>query len=271
MTCANRGPEPAALHLLPTLWHRNSWAWGRQGRGLLAKGSDRSGGPRTIEVGARHPRTAAARLRAHRRRPPRAAVHGQRDQCRASFRGQQPLRLGEGRVPPRVVNGERGSRESERVGNQGRGLVFIHCCAGRAAGDSLSPERGDRMPDRPFGAVRRALRPASIGSGAVQPIPPQRRPDAEERLVARQATPACCGRGSSITTSSSTGCEGDPASRRRRAERLEGRNHDWRHLYARDVLSMPDKWEYPWFAAWDLGLPHAWRCAHRSRVREAAA
>jgi len=41
--------------------------------------------------------------------------------------------------------------------------------------------------------------------------------------------------------------DGSPLSERR----LEGRNHDWQHIYAQDVLSMPDKWEYPWFAAWD--------------------
>ena len=34
-------------------------------------------------------------------------------------------------------------------------------------------------------------------------------------------------------------------------KRLEGRNHDWQHVYAQDIFSMPDKWEYPWFAAWD--------------------
>ncbi len=48
--------------------------------------------------------------------------------------------------------------------------------------------------------------------------------------------------------------DGDPAQPRPPAERLRGRNHDWRHLYNRDVLSMPDKWEYPWYAAWDLAF-----------------
>jgi hypothetical protein len=38
------------------------------------------------------------------------------------------------------------------------------------------------------------------------------------------------------------------------AGRWSGRNHDWLHVYSRDVISMPDKWEYPWFAAWDLGF-----------------
>jgi hypothetical protein len=49
---------------------------------------------------------------------------------------------------------------------------------------------------------------------------------------------------------------GDPGQPPPPQTRLRGRNNEWRHLYAADVLSMPDKWEYPWFAAWD----HAFHC-----------
>ena len=45
--------------------------------------------------------------------------------------------------------------------------------------------------------------------------------------------------------------EGDPGQPPAPAERRQGRNHDWGHVFTRDVISMPDKWEYPWFAAWD--------------------
>ncbi len=51
-----------------------------------------------------------------------------------------------------------------------------------------------------------------------------------------------------------TWLDGDPAGPPPPKERLQGRNHDWTHLYTDDVLSMPDKWEYPWFAAWDLAF-----------------
>src|SRR5436309_7317361 len=47
---------------------------------------------------------------------------------------------------------------------------------------------------------------------------------------------------------------GDPSQPPPPASRLEGRNHDWPHLYNRDVISMPDTWEYPWYAAWDLAF-----------------
>jgi hypothetical protein len=48
--------------------------------------------------------------------------------------------------------------------------------------------------------------------------------------------------------------KGDPGCPLPPAERKRGRNHDWIHLYNDDILSMPDKWEYPWFAAWDLAF-----------------
>ena len=48
--------------------------------------------------------------------------------------------------------------------------------------------------------------------------------------------------------------EGDSTSVPLHPNRESGRNHDWRHLFNRDVISMPDKWEYPWYAAWDLAF-----------------
>lgn len=48
--------------------------------------------------------------------------------------------------------------------------------------------------------------------------------------------------------------DGDPLQPKPPSERLTGRNADWRHLFNRDVIAMPDKWEYPWYAAWDLAF-----------------
>src|SRR5258708_6560317 len=48
--------------------------------------------------------------------------------------------------------------------------------------------------------------------------------------------------------------EGDPGNPSPPPDRKKGRNHEWTHLYNADVISMPDKWEYPWYAAWDLAF-----------------
>ena len=55
--------------------------------------------------------------------------------------------------------------------------------------------------------------------------------------------------------------KGDPAEPAPPPQRREARNHDWPHLFTRDVISMPDKWEFPWFATWDLGF-HCAALAH---------
>jgi hypothetical protein len=55
------------------------------------------------------------------------------------------------------------------------------------------------------------------------------------------------------------------------AARATGRNADWPHLFNRDVISMPDKWEYPWYAAWDLAFHMMPFARDRSRVRQGAA
>ena len=62
-----------------------------------------------------------------------------------------------------------------------------------------------------------------------------------------------------------TWLEGDPGQPPPPPERKKARNHDWTHLYNADVLSMPDKWEYPWFAAWDLAF-HTSRCRWSIRI-----
>ena len=59
---------------------------------------------------------------------------------------------------------------------------------------------------------------------------------------------------SSTTTTCATGWRAIPAQPPPPPERRNGRNNDWTHLYNADVISMPDKWEYPWYAAWDLAF-----------------
>ena len=65
--------------------------------------------------------------------------------------------------------------------------------------------------------------------------------------------------------------EGDPGQPAPPAGRREGRNREWPHLYNRDVISMPDKWEYPWYAAWDLAFHMIPFAPDRSRLRQGAA
>ena len=119
------------------------------------------------------------------------------------------------------------------------------------------------MPAAPFGAEFEAVfeqrrREAeqfnlSVRDAALTP---------EERLVVRQADAGLLWSRQFYGYVVEHWLEGDPAEPRPPDARLDGRDHAWKHLYARDVLSMPDKWEYPWFAAWDL----AFHCVAMARV-----
>jgi len=80
ITIANRGPEPATLHVLPTLWFRNTWAWGRTGEGYWPKGRIAADGDRALMI--EHPRSAATASPSRRRRP------------RGSSRRTRPTRSG---------------------------------------------------------------------------------------------------------------------------------------------------------------------------------
>ena len=67
-------------------------------------------------------------------------------------------------------------------------------------------------------------------------------------------SPACCGPSSSTTTTSTAGCRNGAPIRSTRAADPAPRNDRWHHMMNADVISMPDKWEYPWYAAWDLAF-----------------
>ena len=79
--------------------------------------------------------------------------------------------------------------------------------------------------------------------------------DADARLVQRQAFAGMIwSKQFYLLRRAASGCRATRRSRRRRAERQHGRNCDWAHLNNADIISMPDKWEYPWYAAWDLAF-----------------
>jgi hypothetical protein len=78
--------------------------------------------------------------------------------------------------------------------------------------------------------------------------------DADERRVGRQAYAGLLWSKQFFHYDVKAWLAGDPAHPAPPSERLNGRNRDWSHLYNRDVISMPDKWEYPWYAAWDLAF-----------------
>jgi hypothetical protein len=249
VTAENRGPEPAALDLLPTLWFRNTWAWGIDERRPRLRVTDPVAGGVAIRVAhvvygrrfllaAGAPRllftdneTNTERLWGVPNASPyvkdgigQAIVHGRADAVNPALRGTKAA------VHYPVTVGPGGSasirlRLTEKPGPEPFGPEFEATFAARR-----------READEFYADIL----PASLS------------PDA--RLVARQAFAGLLWTKQFYHLDLARWLRGDPEGIVPPRERLRGRNHRWTHLYNEDVLSMPDKWEYPWYAAWDLAF-----------------
>ncbi len=219
ITVANRGPETATLHLLPTLWFRNTWSWGRDGEGYWPKPALRRTGPARIE--AEHQSLGRYLLEAEpvagAPAPELLFTDNETNTARLFGARERPA-LREGRLSPLRRRGRARRRQSRRHRDQGgRPLRTHHPAGGRAS--RAAPAAGAAARGR--GGVRRRLRPGV------------RVPDPRGGRVLRRADSGCRDRGrapghppglrraphgpsSSSTTSWSTGSRAIPPSRHRR-------------------------------------------------------
>jgi hypothetical protein len=265
VTVWNRGPDPAPIHMLPHLWFRNTWAWGPNpaaepiilpgpsGPGFGSLLADDTTGeplrnlPFLYRLGPRHLYVeAGGELMFTYNETHAARLYGPGARSRKPWVKDAFHR--------RVVGGEEATNP-EDVGTKACAR-FRHMVP---AGGSvvlrmrLTPE----ILKEPLAAVDEVVA-ASRGEadefyGAVQP------PDAtaDERLVQRQAFAGMLWSKQIYLFDVNQWLEGDNPAWPPPRTRLEKRNTHWRHLNSMRILSMPDKWEYPWFAAWDL----AFHCA----------
>ncbi|GAB4369232.1 MAG: glucosidase [Deltaproteobacteria bacterium] len=256
ITAANRGPEAAPLFLLPTLWFRNSWSWGRTGEGYWPR-------PSIVREGASRLAAEHATLgRFHLAVGP--GPDGALPEVLFTENETNFERLyGTSNAVPHVkdafheyvVHGRKETVNPEGNGTKAAALYTLVIPPGEEVSIRLRLSAGGKMPRQPlgedFGNIFRSRRKeadefyASRIPGAL--------PE-EERRVARQAFAGLLWSKQFYHYIVQDWLEGDPAQPKPPEGRSRGRNRDWTHLYNRDVLSMPDKWEYPWFAAWDLAF-----------------
>ncbi|OGF24751.1 MAG: glucosidase, partial [Candidatus Eisenbacteria bacterium RBG_19FT_COMBO_70_11] len=256
ITVANRGPEAATLHLLPTLWFRNTWSWGRTGEGYPAK----PGLARVAEgaIRAQHETLGAFRLDAgpgpSGRMPALLFTENETNTERLFGAGNRAPWTKDA-FHAAVVGGRADSVNPERTGTKAAVHYRFEVPAGAAVSVRLRLYAEEQSPVQPLGSgfdevFAQRLRetdefyaarlPAALGE--------------DERRVSRQAYAGLLWSKQFYHYSVQQWLEGDPAQPPPPPGRAEGRNRDWTHLYNRDVISMPDAWEYPWYAAWDLAF-----------------
>jgi hypothetical protein len=243
ITIQNRGPEAAELHILPQLWFRNTWSWNASpDKPQIKAGTEGA-------LVALHPTLGTYNLYIEGSHEP---FFCDNETNAVRLYGQERKGFYKDAFHDRLVGSNTGAVNPARVGTK----AAAHFTSTVAAG-------GERRFRLRLSATQQAA-PFADFDGTFS----TRRREADEfynrlqtgldhedaRLVQRQALAGMLWSKQFYTYDVHQWLQGDPAFPAPSQARRHGRNSDWAHFDSCTVFSMPDKWEYPWFAAWDLAF-----------------
>jgi hypothetical protein len=246
ITAHNRGPEAAALHALPQLWFRNTWSW---------------------QAGAARPSLSLAADAVRVEHPTLGTMHAYFDA--AAGVAPQPLftdnetntgllyrfpRAGFAKdgFHDRVIHGRESAVNGELTGTKATAWYVLEVPAGGQVEVRVRlVAEADAAPFANFDAIfdERIAEADEFYAELQQGID-----DADARLVQRQAFAGMIWGKQFYYYDVPDWLRGDSTQPNPPDGRRHGRNWEWAHLNNADVISMPDKWEYPWYAAWDLAF-----------------
>jgi len=261
VTAHNRGPERARIDLIPQLWFRNTWSWNADdtevtpvirelpGVGLLA--DDTTTAPLTGLL-------RDTRLGAHVLEVPDGArllfTDNETNVPRVFGSGTSKSAYVKDAFHRAIVNGEEAAVNPAGQGTKACAWLQEDVEPGQAAVMVMRLRRQDDRP-RAGAAELHAIvdaRRAEADAFYATVHPP--RASADERLIQRQAFAGMLWTKQSYLFDVDVWLDGDDPRSPPPENRQHGRNSRWRHLNSMRILSMPDTWEYPWFAAWDLAF-----------------
>ena len=253
ITAWNRGPEAAPLDLLPTIWLRNTWSWGRHRTSAkLWRGGDREGA-RIIGVDvAEYGRRWLVAERA-----PQLLFTGNETNAKRIFGSDNATPYVKDAFHEYLIGGQQAPIDPSQTGTKAAALYRQEIPAGSSITLRLLLTDKDPAVGAPgwFGKAFEdtfAARIADADEFYAQRAPQE---GTEDRLrVQRQAFAGLLWSKQYYHYDVRSWLEGDRGFPPPPAERATGRNCEWKHLYNADVLAMPDKWEYPWYASWDTAF-----------------
>jgi len=256
ISVSNRGPEAAELHVLPTLWFRNTWSWGRDDRRpALTEGETERFTDRTVTtIAGKHWELGDYIL--YCSGADELLFTENETNTERLYGGPSPTPYVKDAFHAYLIEGEREAVNPAGTGTKAAALYTRTVQPGETV--TLNLRLASMVDTHPLEApfadfdalIMQRKEEADAFYNAV--LPPKLSDDA--KLVARQAFAGMLWSKQFYHYVVTEWLEGDPAGPPPPPERWQGRNHNWTHLFNRDVISMPDKWEFNWYASWDLGF-----------------
>jgi len=260
----NRGPDRAVLHLLPTLWFRNTWSWGITLENDATKRKLSKVGSTTIL--AEHPTLKRFKFEAESvaNGDGPALIFTENESNIAKLYGAENYSpyVKDG-FHGYVINGRAESVNPANIGTKAAAYYALDMPAGAAMKIRLRLTAQEEASNQPFGPDFARIFTKRIAEAEAfydRRIPKTLPKDA--RAIARQAYAGLLWSKQFYYYVVKEWLDGDPDQPKPPKSRRRGRNADWKHIFARDVLSMPDKWEYPWFCRVGSGVSSAQFCPH---------
>ena len=250
LQAVNRGPDPAELTVLPTIWYRNTWSWGSDIRRPRFRAGESVDDASVIETV--HEYYGLRRLLCDKR--PALLFTENETNSRLLYGDDDGPRYAKDAFHDYVVNGQKPAVNPDRVGSKAAAHYILTLPPGTGAEIRLrftNEASSSAFTQQNFDAVFDA-RIREADEFYERLTPPGISEDS--RRVQRQAFAGILCNKQYYHYDVSRWLKGDSVGPVTPLERQHGRNADWTHLYNADVISMPDKWEYPWYAAWDLAF-----------------
>jgi len=254
ISVTNRGPEKAPITVLPQFWFRNTWSWGCKHEGCWAK-------PRLMlqddgSALADHPTLGKFRCFAEStaKLKPEPLFTENETNAQRLFNAPNAGFFVKDAFHDYIVDGKEAAVNPRRVGTKMAFAYRLDVPAGKTIQLRLRLSADADAPAKPFADFDATfeLRRREAEDYYAAHIPAQL--SADEKRVVRQAYAGLLWSKQFYHYVVKDWLDGDPDQPPPPESRKSGRNSDWRHLFNRDVISIPDKWEYPWYAAWDLAF-----------------
>ena len=240
----NRGPEDVELNIIPQIWFRNAWSWGYDPY------KPQITLPRKNTFSADH--KSLGKYYLYAKGEPQPLFCENETNAGKLYQSKNIEGYFKDGIHEYIVNGQKQAINPENKGTKAGFNYLLKIPAGKSDTVLL---RLTAMPnERPFTGFGDIFRNRKAEADDFYTALQSEVPGEEAKIIQRQAIAGMLWNKQYYYFDIPQWLSGDPAQPSPSAERKKGRNSDWEHLTNSEIISMPDKWEYPWYAAWDLAF-----------------